>query len=34
MSTGYQISEQEELHYVAFQVVRWINIFTRRIVTL
>ena len=30
MSTGYQISEQEELHYVTFQIVRWIDIFTRR----
>jgi len=27
MSTGYQISEQNELHYVTFQVVRWIDIF-------
>jgi len=31
MSTGYQISEQDELHYVTFQVVRWIDIFTRQI---
>jgi len=31
MSTGYQISEQEELHYVTFQIIRWIDIFTRRI---
>jgi REP element-mobilizing transposase RayT len=31
MSTGYKISEQDELHYVTFQVVRWIDIFTRQI---
>jgi REP element-mobilizing transposase RayT len=31
MSTGYQISEQDELHYVTFQIVRWIDIFTRKI---
>ena len=31
MSTGYQISEQDELHYVTFQIVRWIDIFTRQI---
>jgi len=31
MSTGYQISEQDELHFVTFQIVRWIDIFTRKI---
>jgi len=31
MSTGYPISEQDELHYVTFQIVRWIDIFTRQI---
>jgi len=31
MSTGYKISEQDELHYVTFQIVRWIDIFTRRV---
>ena len=31
MSTGYTISEQDELHYVTFQIVRWINIFTRKV---
>jgi len=31
MSTGYKISEQEELHYVTFQIVRWIDVFTRKI---
>jgi len=31
MSNGYKISEQDELHYVTFQVVRWIDIFTRKV---
>ena len=31
MSTGYQISEQDELHFVTFQIVRWIDIFTRKV---
>ena len=31
MSTGYKISEQDELHYVTFQIVRWIDIFTRQV---
>ena len=31
MNTGYQISEQDELHYVTFQIVRWIDIFTRQV---
>ena len=31
MSTGYKIIEQDKLHFVTFQVVRWIDIFTRRI---
>ena len=31
MSTGYQINEQDELHYVTFQIVRWIDIFTRQV---
>ena len=31
MSTGYQISEQDGLHYVTFQIVRWIDIFTRKV---
>jgi len=30
MSTGYQISEQEEVRYVAFQIVKWVDIFTRQ----
>ncbi len=31
MSTGYQIEEQEELHFVTFQIVKWVDIFTRQI---
>ena len=31
MSTGYQIQEQEEVHYVTFQIVKWIDIFTRQV---
>jgi len=31
MSTGYKISEQDELYYVTFQIVRWIDIFTRQV---
>jgi len=31
MSTGYQIKEQDELHYVTFQIVKWIDIFTRQV---
>lgn len=30
MSTGYQIVEQEELHYVTFQIVGWVDVFTRK----
>jgi REP element-mobilizing transposase RayT len=29
MSTGYQIKEQGELHYLTFQVVNWVDLFTR-----
>ena len=31
MSTGYQISEQDELHFVTFQIVKWIDLFTRKV---
>lgn len=31
MGSGYQISEQDELHYVTFQIVRWIDVFTRKV---
>lgn len=30
MSTGYQIKDQEAIHFVTFQVVEWIDIFTRK----
>ena len=30
MSTGYKITDQEALHYLTFQVVRWIDVFTRK----
>ena len=31
MSTGYKIENQEALHYVTFQIVNWIDIFTRKV---
>ena len=31
MSTGYKIEEQGGLHFVTFQIVKWIDIFTRKI---
>ena len=31
MSTGYTIDEQDGLYFVTFQVVKWIDIFTRKI---
>ena len=31
MTTGYQIKEQTGLHYLTFQVVDWIDVFTRQI---
>ncbi|MEA4974563.1 MAG: transposase [Paludibacter sp.] len=31
MSTGYQIVEQETMHYVTFQIVEWIDLFTRKV---
>ena len=31
MSTGYKIEEQDGLHFVTFQIVKWIDIFTRKI---
>lgn len=30
MSTGYQIKEQDKLHFVTLQVVEWVDIFTRQ----
>ena len=31
MSTGYKIIDQEGLHYVTFQIVEWVDIFTRKV---
>lgn len=31
MSTGYQIKNQEGLYFLTFQVVNWIDVFTRKI---
>jgi REP element-mobilizing transposase RayT len=31
MSTSYKIADQKALHYVTFQIIDWIDIFTRKI---
>jgi len=31
MSAGYKISEKEGLYYLTFQIVAWLDIFTRKI---
>ncbi len=31
MSTGYKIDDQEGLYHVTFQIVDWIDIFTRQV---
>ena len=31
MSTGYKIVDQEALHYVTFQVVNWVDLFSRQV---
>ena len=31
MSTGYKIAEQDGVYYVTFQIVAWVDIFTRKI---
>ena len=31
MSTGYKIVEQDALHYVTFQIVGWVDLFTRKV---
>jgi len=31
MSASYQIIEQDELHFVTFQIVKWIDVFTRQV---
>ena len=30
MPTGYQIKEQDVLHYITLQVVYWVDVFTRK----
>jgi REP element-mobilizing transposase RayT len=30
MSTGYQINDQEGIYYLTFQIVDWIDVFTRQ----
>ena len=30
MSTGYQIRDQQALHYLTIQIVDWIDVFTRQ----
>ncbi|HLP04484.1 MAG TPA: hypothetical protein VK152_03545, partial [Paludibacter sp.] len=31
MATGYKIVDQEALHYVTFQIVEWVDLFTRKV---
>lgn len=31
MSIGYHIEKQDDLHFVTFQIVRWVDIFTRKV---
>ena len=31
MSRAYKIEEQDGLHYVTFQIVEWVDIFTRQV---
>ena len=31
MSTGYKIVEQNEIHFLTFQIVRWIDLFSRQV---
>jgi REP element-mobilizing transposase RayT len=31
MSTGYQIEDQEAVYYLTFQIVGWVDIFTRKV---
>ena len=31
MSTGYKVDQQDGLYFLTFQVVEWIDVFTRRI---
>ena len=31
MSTGYKIVDQGALYYVTFQIVNWVDLFTRKV---
>jgi REP element-mobilizing transposase RayT len=31
MSTGYKIQDQESAHYLTFQIVEWVDIFSRKV---
>ncbi len=31
MSTGYQVKDQDALYFLTFQVVDWVDIFTRKV---
>jgi len=31
MSTGYKIVEQDEIHFLTFQIVKWIDLFSRQV---
>ncbi len=31
MTTGYQIKEQDKLHYITIQVVEWVDVYSREI---
>jgi len=31
MSTEYKMSEQDELHFLTFQIVKWIDSFMRKV---
>jgi REP element-mobilizing transposase RayT len=31
MSTGYQIKDQKALHFMTFQIVDWVDVFTRKV---
>lgn len=30
MSQGYQVPDQNQLHFLTFQVVKWVDVFTRK----
>jgi len=31
MAEGYQIRNQEAVHYLTFQVINWMDVFTRQV---